>query len=785
MTKSITWYAKAYIERFGFHLVPIEPKRKFPRAKDWGNTCLSTVDEAVAFYEEHTDWNMGVALGPSRMCGLDIDCMDSFKLICEGFGIDLDSLIKNTPTIKGNGLRLEFRVPDGMHLPYTKINWPAESDPDGSIHRRMMKEAAEAKKAGNVELEEKIRAEAKQHSSYTVFELRSSTGEKQLQNVYPPSIHPDTEQPYKWITQPKDDWPEPPAWLLAMWTNIDKFKPQLRAMCPWSVEPEIPPAKINHSKPVINGGGNVITEYLRANNLESSLSSYGYTPIGKRWLSPHSSTNLPGVVIFPDGNSCWIHHASDPLCSDDTGHPVNAFDLFCYYDHGGDIKNAVKAAAQALGIRSSVPVMNSQPANQASAPAVSPTLPASLPANWGSRDYMSPLPVTNAKNKPLNTIENLNEICNRLGIVVRYNVVSKEEEILIPKRSFSQDNVANASFAILRSECSMFDFPTEKVGEFLTVIADQNQYNPVATWIESVPWDGVVRMQDLYDTVRAKGENDDPQKKHLKETLIKRWMISAVAAAFRPNGVSAAGVLVFQGAQEIGKTKWFKGLVPASLGVLKDGMVLRPDDKDSIKQVCSFWLVELGELDGTFRKSDIAALKSFITNDSDVFRRPYARKESNYPRRTVFFGSVNPRDFLHDDTGNRRYWTIECESLDHSHNIDMQQLWAEAHHMWTKGEGFYLTAEESKALNEHNEDFISMDPVEQRIMQGLDWDAPQSVWRYEQITIVLIECGVDRPTKADVARASGVLRKLNGGQSKRTNSKRLVFCPPKLVGVSM
>src|SRR5690606_17846070 len=262
---------------------------------------------------------------------------------------------------------------------------------------------------------------------------------------------------------------------------------------------------------------------------------------------------------------------------------------------------------------------------------------------------------------------------------------------------FTIDNEANASLAWLESECSLFGWPTEKLPSFVTYLADQNPYNPVAAWIDSRPWDNVSRLQSLFDTVVAKGDDQS-----LKETLMKRWMIAAVAAACAPAGISAPGVLVFQGAQYLGKTKWFKSLVPSHLGLVKDGLLLRPDDKDSVKQACSFWLVELGELDSTFRKADIAQLKSFITMDKDVLRRAYARRESHYARRTMFFGSVNPREFLHDQTGNRRYWTIECESIDHSHMIDMQQARAEVKMMWLCGEGYYLTPSEMAALNAHN-----------------------------------------------------------------------------------
>jgi len=751
MSRSISWYARRYVERFGFHLVPVEPKRKFPRANDWGNTCITDAQDAEDYYQAKPDWNMGVALGPSSVCSLDIDCLESFSLICECFGIELDALINATPTIQGasKGMRLMFRVPAGAELPYRKLNWKREDD---------------------------------QAKSFTVFELRSATDGKQRLDILPPSIHPDTGLPYKWITQPAEDWPEPPRWLLAMWGDFEKFKPQMQAMCPWSIEPEAPKPRAKHLQPK---GDGVIDAFLAANTLTDCLTRYGYNRIGKRWLSPHSGTGLPGVVLFPDGESCWIHHASDPLGSDDTGKPVNAFDLFSHYEHNGDIRAAVKHAADLMGMRSA-PKYSEQPAAPAPTSAAGLPMPARAPvalaASAQGCNYQAPLPWMSTRNKPLKHIDNLGEICNRLGVTLRYNVIAKDEEIIIPNEGFSVDNQANASLAWLTSECSMFDFPTDKLGDFITYLSDKNPYNPVAQWIDSKPWDGVSRLAAMFATVTARDEWTDPSIGKLKDTLIKRWMISAIAAAYRPNGVSAAGVLVFQGAQYLGKTKWFKTLVPADLGLLQDGMLLRPDDKDSVKQTCSYWLVELGELDSTFRKADVAALKAFITKDNDVLRRAYARRESKFARRTVFFGSVNPREFLHDQTGNRRYWTIECEALDHSHTLDMQQVWAEVKALWDAGEGHYLLPDEMDALNKHNEGFMALDPVEERIRSGLDWDAPDATWRWAQATEILMDSGMDRPTTRDAATAAGLVRKLNGGREKTSKGKKLLLCPKKLNG---
>jgi putative DNA primase/helicase len=321
--------------------------------------------------------------------------------------------------------------------------------------------------------------------------------------------------------------------------------------------------------------------------------------------------------------------------------------------------------------------------------------------------------------------------------------------------------------------------PTDKLGNFMTTLADRNQFNPVATWIQSKPWDGRSRLQDLYNTIRAVDEDTDPLVGRLKEILIRKWLLSAVAGAFRPNGVSAHGILVLQGAQYLGKTAWFKRLVPAHLDVIADGMILRLDDKDSIKQVISNWMVELGELDATFKRSDIAQMKAFITKDRDVLRQAYARKENSFVRRTVFFASVNPQEFLHDPTGNRRYWTIACEHINHDHSLDMQQIWAEILDLYKKGETWFLNVEEMNLLNEANREFEFKDPMEERIRLAFDWTSKDSLWTFKTVTEILDSMGITRPTASDLSKAGQIIKRFNGGKKLRTADSRKVAIPAK------
>jgi putative DNA primase/helicase len=260
-----------------------------------------------------------------------------------------------------------------------------------------------------------------------------------------------------------------------------------------------------------------------------------------------------------------------------------------------------------------------------------------------------------------------------------------------------------------------------------------------------------------------------------------RWLISAVASVFKPFGFKSHGCLVFTGAQGTGKTTWFERLVPPELGLVLTGATLDPADKDSVITVVSHWLVELGELGATFRKADIDRLKGFITKPTDRMRRPYDRLESEYQRRTVFGASVNDLQYLVDDTGNRRWWTVNVASIDYMHDLDMQQVWAELLTHYERGEQWHLTPEENAALGQLNIDHEVTNPIEELIAAKFQWDAP----RHTNMTSteVLIAIGYDKPNNKQAKDAGVVLRKL-AGDPKKSNGRSVFVMPPRVRGAS-
>ena len=380
------------------------------------------------------------------------------------------------------------------------------------------------------------------------------------------------------------------------------------------------------------------------------------------------------------------------------------------------------------------------------------------------------------KQQPLNTWENLAWLLEQYGITARYNVIKKDVVVTIPGRHYGDDSQANCALAEINSLCARNRMPKADTGDYLKLIGTENRFNPAADFILSKPWDGVSRLPALYDTLQTAPDYD----RRLMELMVRRWLISAVAAALLPNGFWSKGVLVLQGPQSLGKTAWIKALLrPERRDLVKVGASIDPTNKDSISSAIGHWIVELGELDGTFRKADIAKLKAFISQDIDQLRRPYDRLESSYQRRTVFFASVNPQHFLADETGNVRWWTIPVTDVNADHDIDVQQLWAEVAALFREGERWWLERDEEADLEGVNREHESVDPLEELLLSRFNWKLP-GAGAEMTATDVLLAIGYDRPTKTQATDCSRLLKKLTGKEARRTGSRRLFKMPPEI-----
>lgn len=391
--------------------------------------------------------------------------------------------------------------------------------------------------------------------------------------------------------------------------------------------------------------------------------------------------------------------------------------------------------------------------------------------------------ISETTGRPKGTIANLEALLAYAGISVKYDEIKKEGIIDVPGRAYCGDDVKNATLGRILSLCAQWGFPSSNVDPFLSEMAARNAVNPVREWILSEPWDGIHRIGNVYDSVVE--EKGFPRG--FKELLMRKWLVSAAAAAFHPRGFHYRGVLVLIGGQGIGKTTWFRNLAGRD-EFFNEGIGLDPNDKDSLKRAISFWITELGELEGTFKRSDMSALKNFLTRSTDVLRMPWGRRMSEFQRRTVFGATVNQREILIDDTGNSRWWCIPVERMDMVDRRDMQQIWAEIYEdYYMRGTEdplgqWWLTKEEEEELARQNWQFEAPNPVEELLTQGLDWEIAREFWCEMTATEALIEAGfIGIPRPGDAMKAARVLRKLTGTTSKRGGHDRArLWCvPPK------
>lgn len=383
----------------------------------------------------------------------------------------------------------------------------------------------------------------------------------------------------------------------------------------------------------------------------------------------------------------------------------------------------------------------------------------------GTPTALGPFPDSPAgkSDRPPATIANVDHVLRHAGVVVRYNEISKRDEITVPGRTGSRDNVDNVTLSHIVSLAAEHHMPTGNVPSFVEAIANRDAYNPVADWISSRPWDGSDRLAEIYASVVA--QEDYPT--HLKEVILRKWLRS-IAAAATQRSFRSRGVLTLQGSQGIGKSSWIKALISdpdLADKVVKLGHHLDASNKDSVIGAIGYAITELGELDSSFKK-DLARLKGFLTDDTDRVRRPYDRRESSYPRRTVFAATVNEHQFLQDPTGNTRFWTVPVRSLNWRHSIDMQQVFAQLAKEVEAGDPWWLTGNEEGLLEEMNSRHASVSPVAEKLVVAIDHDRIGTDGLDAFTATEVAELLGFQPTIPMAREAGSALRKLIG-QPKR------------------
>lgn len=444
-----------------------------------------------------------------------------------------------------------------------------------------------------------------------------------------------------------------------------------------------------------------------------------YTEGDKGRYTYAAGSTADGAVLYQDGAFLYSHHGTDP-CG---GQLVNAFDLvrihmFGELDDKADedleitkresYKRMAQFAAEDEEVSKTQVAENSAKAEAAFSDLLGEEQ--SQPdVEWAKQLTRDPKTgaIEETLTNAMTLVRNLPDFKGKLGYNPMTDSITVKGDLpwRVRKRKLNRHHQADKSLdnifaaednavADPDSEWTEKDWPDfyayMETWNFMTgkrkengmlenavkSVAQEQEYHPIKSYLESLEWDGVERLDTMF--IRWLGADDN----ELNRTVTRLWMLAAVDRIVRP-GSQFDEILITCGPQGIGKSRLLRLLAK---GFFTNSISALNMSKQTAELLQGMWIVELGELDG-MRKGEQTQIKNFITATVDRYRGAYARQASNHPRQCVLAGTSNEGSFLRDNTGERRYWILPVKGGGDRGELrgfanEVDQLWAEAVVRW-------------------------------------------------------------------------------------------------------
>lgn len=438
------------------------------------------------------------------------------------------------------------------------------------------------------------------------------------------------------------------------------------------------------------------------------------------------ASSVGGLVVYND-LFAFSHHESDPI----SGREVNAFDLVRIHKFGElDINKSEKTPITKSPSFKAMTDFAMKDKNVMREVAIS-DFGDMKDVSEEDIDWLAGL----ERDKEMNVLSNARNLevilsngpfAGVLGYdafrnmeVIRSKLPWRERERLhVPYEAWLGADDRRLSHYINKT----FDIRSEgMIKNALTEVVHMNSFHPIKMYLEDLDWDGVKRLERLF--IDYLGAEDT----HYVREVTKKMFVAAVKRVYEP-GCKFDEMLVLVGAQGAGKSsllaKMGKGWFSDSLKTF--------DSKEGGEHLQGTWIVEIGEL-SAMKKAEIEEVKGFLSKRDDRYRVAYDRVVTEFPRKCVFFGTTNNKDFLYDPTGNRRFWPVDVSTdrqvKSHFTELDdlgVDLLWAEALSLYKCGETLLLDKETYDEAQRQQESHFDTDAREGIIAEFLNMDVPKN-----------------------------------------------------------
>lgn len=574
---------------------------------------------------------------------------------------------------------------------------------------------------------------ARKVASYIGMEIMDPSTFEASRLMYWPSVSADMPQQYVFAYEDKPFLSG--EGVLAQYTNWQD-------VAEW---PEVPgTAKVRQTAAKRQGNPldkkGVVGAFCRTYDVPAAITKFipdAYNPCDTpgRYSYAEGST-VGGAVLYDGGNFIFSHHATDPI----SGLLCNAFDLIRLHKFGHLDEDAKPETPVA-----SLPSYREMRSFCVEDPEVKALL--STERYEQAVTEFDGIEVTDAVEDPRAWMGLLKFNENGQYLKTIENILTVLEHDPLIRDRFYHDEFSNRPVV-----CGVFPWENgnaykgerpwenvddaglrwymetvykitgkERIYDAMALYAKKHSRHKIKEYLSALRWDGVPRIDTLL--IDYFGAEDSV---YTREAM-RKALVAAVARAMAP-GTKFDTMLILSGAQGIGKSTFLRIL---GKEWFSDSLTTF-DGKEASELVQGYWIIEVGELAG-FNRSEMNAVKQFLSKLEDVYRVPYERRTAAFPRSCVFFGTTNDATFLRDQTGGRRFWPVDLGKGKPTKSVftdleqEADQIWAEACMRYIIGEPLFLSGETDKLAKIAQEEHREVDPKEGIVTEfvfrkvPLDW----------------------------------------------------------------
>lgn len=245
--------------------------------------------------------------------------------------------------------------------------------------------------------------------------------------------------------------------------------------------------------------------------------------------------------------------------------------------------------------------------------------------------------------------------------------------------------------------------PRAALSEAIQTVAHSRRFHPIREYLEGLPAHDLEQGKSRIDSwlVHVLGESPKTLKPAMLEYLQivgRCWLLGMVNRVMEP-GCKFDYCPVLEGVGGLRKSTMVEAL--ASTPFFSDTPFEVGKGKEAQEQVQGLWLYEIAEMTH-FSKSEVGAIKAFITSKVDRYRVAYGTTVGSFKRQCVLVGTTNENTYLRDRTGNRRFWPVPVKHVINTEWLVKYRdaLFAEAYAFYKTGVVYTPTPEQERRLFE-------------------------------------------------------------------------------------